>query len=211
MRLNCHFLRDSLRRRNSGQFRPKAHRLLAGVSADAHHRSERRSHRHLSASASRQTSHDSPLPALLLWSYSRLRAQPLSCRIETYFFWRTASQKWCRKPHFNVLRTLLCQFTLPNGVRHGSRLVPRAAAGRPLPRTAVVERLQAMRGPGEDYSQDADSGSSRTPLIHPTPFRRRESSLSSSEGAQPLLRPLHLVVRETEFCGLRSAKEPRSR
>ena len=34
---------------------------------------------------------------------------------------------------------------------------------------------------------------------------RRESSLSSSEGAQPLLRPLHLVVRETEFCGQRLA------
>ena len=34
---------------------------------------------------------------------------------------------------------------------------------------------------------------------------RRESFLSSSEGAQPLLRPLHLVVRETEFCGLRLA------
>src|SRR5271165_4855093 len=40
---------------------------------------------------------------------------------------------------------------------------------------------------------------------------RRESSLSSSEGAQPLLRPLHLVVRETEFCGLRLAGEFRRR
>jgi hypothetical protein len=39
---------------------------------------------------------------------------------------------------------------------------------------------------------NADSGSSRTQLIHPSPFRRRESSLSSSEGAQPPLRPLHL-------------------
>ena len=29
-----------------------------------------------------------------------------------------------------------------------------------------------------------------------------ESSLSSSEGAQPLLRPLNLVVRETEFLAL---------
>ena len=40
---------------------------------------------------------------------------------------------------------------------------------------------------------------------HPLLSARRESSLSSSEGAQPLLRPLHLVVRETEFCGLRLA------
>ncbi len=46
---------------------------------------------------------------------------------------------------------------------------------------------------------------SRTQLIHPTPFRRRKSSLSSSEGAQPPLRPLHLVGREMEFCGLRLA------
>ena len=40
---------------------------------------------------------------------------------------------------------------------------------------------------------------------------RRKSSLSSSEGAQPLLRPLHLVVRETEFCGLRLAGDFRRR
>ena len=35
--------------------------------------------------------------------------------------------------------------------------------------------------------------------------RAANSSLSSSEGAQPLLRPLHLVVRETDFCGQRLA------
>ena len=42
-------------------------------------------------------------------------------------------------------------------------------------------------------------------------FRRRESSLSSSEGAQPPLRPLHLVGRETEFCGQRLAGDFRRR
>src|SRR5271165_1022817 len=31
------------------------------------------------------------------------------------------------------------------------------------------------------------------------------------EGAQPQLRPLHLVVRETEFCGLRLAADFRRR
>ena len=40
---------------------------------------------------------------------------------------------------------------------------------------------------------------------------RSESSLSSSEGAQPRLRLLHLVVRETEFCGLRLAGDFRRR
>jgi len=50
-----------------------------------------------------------------------------------------------------------------------------------------------------------------TQLIHPTPFRRRGSSLSSSEGAQLPLRPLHLVGRETEFCGQRLAGDFRRR
>ena len=64
----------------------------------------------------------------------------------------------------------------------------------------------------------AGSGSSRTRLIHPAPFRAPRISLSSSEGAQPPLRPLHLVdrlphlvVRETEFCGLRLAGDFRRR
>ena len=35
----------------------------------------------------------------------------------------------------------------------------------------------------------------------------RMSRTGRREGAQPLLRPLHLVVRETEFCGLRLAGE----
>ncbi len=47
--------------------------------------------------------------------------------------------------------------------------------------------------------------------VIPTPFRRRESSLSSSEGAQLSLRPLHLVGRETEFCGQRLAGDFRRR
>src|SRR5208337_4183965 len=42
-----------------------------------------------------------------------------------------------------------------------------------------------VRAMARHRTADADSGSSRTQLIHPTPFRRRESSLSSSEGAQP--------------------------
>jgi hypothetical protein len=49
-----------------------------------------------------------------------------------------------------------------------------------------------VRAMARHRTANADSGSSRTQLIHPSPFRRRESSLSSSEGAQPPLRPLHL-------------------
>ena len=67
-----------------------------------------------------------------------------------------------------------------------------------------------VRAMGRHRTAGAGSGSSRTPSI-PLLSGRRESSLSSSEGAQPLLRPLHLVVRETEFCGLRLAGEFRRR
>ena len=37
--------------------------------------------------------------------------------------------------------------------------------------------------------------SSLTPLIHPAPFRAPRILLVVIEGAQPLLRPLHLAVR----------------
>ena len=43
------------------------------------------------------------------------------------------------------------------------------------------------------------------------PCRHRKALLSSSEGAQPPLRPLHLVGRETEFCGQRLAGDFRRR
>jgi hypothetical protein len=56
----------------------------------------------------------------------------------------------------------------------------------------------------------AGSGSSRTRLIHPNPFRAPRILLVVL-GAQPPLRPLHLVVRETEFCGQRLAGEFRRR
>ena len=49
----------------------------------------------------------------------------------------------------------------------------------------------------------AGSGSSRTRLIHPNPFRAPRPPCLL--GAQPPLRPLHPVVRETEFCGQRLA------
>ncbi len=56
----------------------------------------------------------------------------------------------------------------------------------------------------------AGSGSSRTRLIHPNPFRAPRILLVVL-GAQPPLRPLHLVVRETEFCGQRLAGDFRRR
>ena len=118
--------------------------------------------------------------------------------------------------------------------------------------------VDVARSQGAIGLQAAGSGSSRTPLIHPAPFRRRAEPDASGrsrsrssrhwakrssggavesarkinvivvykvdrltrsladfaklvepfdiiEGAQLPLRPLHLVVRETEFCGQRLA------
>src|SRR5271165_2234377 len=79
-----------------------------------------------------------------------------------------------------------------------------------------MDRRLSSRGPKKcpgNFFQGVLSMASRsvTLLTIPLLSARRESSLSSSEGAQPLLRPLHLVVRETEFCGLRLAGEFRCR
>ena len=56
---------------------------------------------------------------------------------------------------------------------------------------------------GRPGTAGAGSGSSRTRLIHPAPFSAPRISAWSSESGQPRLRPLDLVVRETEFCRLR--------
>ena len=106
------------------------------------------------------------------------------------------------------------------GCEQGHEREPPHRAGRPRWRSASARVLHQapdrpadalVRAMGRHRTAGAGSGSSRTPLIHPASSARRKTILSSSEGAQPLLRPLHLVVRETEFCGLRLAGEFRRR
>src|SRR5208337_4672848 len=93
-------------------------------------------------------------------------------------------------------------------------LVEAAMDGR-LPRGFSIKRLtdlpmlwsEQWRAIG---LRAAGSGSSRTRLIHPNPFRAPRILLVVL-GSQPPLRPLHLVVRETEFCGQRLAGDFRRR
>ena len=96
----------------------------------------------------------------------------------------------------------------PATIGLATKVSPSARFLRQAPDRPTDALVRAM---ARHRTADAHSGSSRTQLIHPTPFRRRESSLSSSEGAQPPLRPLHLVGRETEFCGQRLAGDFRRR
>ena len=79
---------------------------------------------------------------------------------------------------------------------------PRTDHARPgYPRPAPHRRRLRRQAIGAHLAVQASTIVDRH-INHGAPPK---SSLSSSEGAQPLLRPLHLVVRETEFCGLRLA------
>ena len=67
------------------------------------------------------------------------------------------------------------------------------SAATPAPSATAQEALSARRAAG------------RTKLIDATAIHCNPSSALNLAKANPRLRPLHLVVRETEFCGLRLA------
>ena len=59
--------------------------------------------------------------------------------------------------------------------------------------------------PAPPGTAGANSAAGRTQLIDATAIHCNPSSALNLAKANPRLRPLHLVVRETEFCGLRLA------
>ena len=90
--------------------------------------------------------------------------------------------------------------------RNGSKGIPRPSRSGHRSRSLLRQKpLNIANVPAGGFVSASAQHS------HSTPFRRRESSLSSSEGAQPPLRPLHLVGRETELCGQRLAGDYRRR
>ena len=99
---------------------------------------------------------------------------------------------------------------IPRASLNGSRqrrsmrsitLAPRRAvvAAPDRPAYALVRTMARHRTTG------AGSGAGRTQLIDATAIHCNPSSALNLANAKPRLRPLHLVVRETEFCGLRLA------
>ena len=78
-----------------------------------------------------------------------------------------------------------------------SARVLRQAPDRPA--DALVRAMARPRTAG------ANSAAGRTQLIDATAIHCDPSSALNLANAKPRLRPLHLVVRETEFCGLRLA------
>src|SRR5271166_1981493 len=71
------------------------------------------------------------------------------------------------------------------------------AAAPDRPADALVRAMARPRTAG------ANSAAGRTQLIDATAIHCNSSSALNLANAKPRLRPLHLVVRETEFCGLR--------
>src|SRR5271166_6470066 len=114
-----------------------------------------------------------------------------------------------RKSERSIRMTLSLAFMSPV-------LAEAAIEGR-LPRGFSVKRLTDLRcsGPSNGAPSDCRSRSRRRPRPadrrYCDPLAAYPSSALNLTNTKPWLRPLHLVVRETEFCGWRLAGDFRRR